>query len=311
MKRYYRVMLGKKSAHAAESFAGGYIGSGFGGIKRDVALELSEEFRAFTDHFTPEMQGLHPDKSKIAWGLWNGFAWTICRGIQLGDLVLCPDGLGSYRVGEVTGSYYYVDGSDLPHRRPVTWLPQEIRRSDMSDTLRSATGSAGTVAEVSKYDTEIEALLGGAKPPSLIATDPEVEDASSFALEKHLEDFLVQNWSRTELGKGYDIYEEEGESVGQQYLTDTGPLDILALSKDKKSLLVVELKKGRASDAVVGQVLRYMGFVQEALAETGQEVRGVIIAATDDPRIRRALSMTKNVEFYRFEVSFKLVKNCA
>ena len=181
----------------------------------------------------------------------------------------------------------------------------------MSDTLRSATGSAGTVAEVSKYDTEIEALLGGAKPPSLIATDPEVEDASSFALEKHLEDFLVQNWSRTELGKGYDIYEEEGEIVGQQYLTDTGPLDILALSKDKKSLLVVELKKGRASDAVVGQVLRYMGFVQEALAETGQEVRGVIIAATDDPRIRRALSMTKNVEFYRFEVSFKLVKNCA
>jgi len=93
-----------------------------------------------------------------------------------------------------------------------------------------------------------------------------VEDASAFALEKHLEDFLVENWSQTELGKEFDIFEEEGGRVGQQYPTDTGPLDILAVSKDKKRLLVVELKKGRARDAVVGQALRYMGFVQEELA---------------------------------------------
>ena len=102
--------------------------------------------------------------------------------------------------------------------------------------------------------------------PTLVSTDPSVEDASAFALEKHLEDFLVENWSQTELGKEFDIFEEEGERVGQQYPTDTGPLDILAVSKDKKRLLVVELKKGRASDAVVGQALRYMGFVQEELA---------------------------------------------
>jgi restriction system protein len=75
-------------------------------------------------------------------------------------------------------------------------------------------------------------------------------------MEKHLEDFLVQNWTQTDLGKEYDIYEEDGERVGQQYRTDTGPLDILAISKDKKSLLVVELKKGRASDVVMGQTLR-------------------------------------------------------
>lgn len=309
MKRYYRIVLGKKHAFAAEGFAGGYIGSGFGGIQRDVSQELTEDFRAFTTRFMPEMQALHPDKKKIALGLWNGFAWTICKGIQRGDLVLCPDGEGSYRVGEVTGPYYYVDGAELPHRRPVAWLHQEIRRSDMSEALKNSSGAIGTVAELTKYEAEIEALLGGAKPPSLIATDPEVEDASSFALEKHLEDFLVQNWKQTELGRSYDIYEEDGEVVGQQYPTDTGPLDVLALSKDKKSLLVVELKKGRASDAVVGQVLRYMGYVQEELAEEGQEVRGVIIAGEDDTRIRRALAMVRNVEFFRYEVSFKLVKS--
>ena len=123
-----------------------------------------------------------------------------------------------------------------------------------------------------------------------------------------MEDFLVANWKGTELSKNYDIYEDEGEIVGQQYMTDTGPIDILAISKDKKHLLVVELKKGRASDTVVGQILRYMGFVQDELAEANQTVLGVIIAHEDDQKIRRALSMTPNIIFYKFKVSFKLEK---
>lgn len=127
-------------------------------------------------------------------------------------------------------------------------------------------------------------------------------------MEKHLEDFLVQNWSQTELGRDYDICEEDGERVGQQYQTDTGPLDVLAISKDKTRLLVVELKKRRASDSVVGQVMRYMGFVKDELAEPGQTVHGVIIAEEEDQRIRRALSVVQNITFYRYQVSFKLVK---
>jgi restriction system protein len=156
--------------------------------------------------------------------------------------------------------------------------------------------------------SEIEKLLGPAAVPTLVSTDATVEDPSAFALEKHLEDFLVHNWAATELGKSYDIYEEDGECVGQQYETDTGPLDILAVGKDKNSLLVVELKKGRASDVVVGQTLRYMGFVKDALAEQGQCVRGAIIALEDDLRIRRALSVVPNVEFYHYKIDFKLVK---
>ena len=143
--------------------------------------------------------------------------------------------------------------------------------------------------------------------PKLISTDATVEDAAAFALEEHLEDFLVKNWPLTDLGKDYDIYEEDGVKA-QQYQTDTGPLDILAISKDKQRLLVVELKKGRASDAVVGQTLRYMSFVKDELAEDGQTVLGVIIAHEDDQRIRRALTMTPNIVFFRYQVSFKLVK---
>lgn len=71
---------------------------------------------------------------------------------------------------------------------------------------------------------------------------------------------------------------------------------------------MVELKKGRASDSVVGQVLRYMGFVQEELAEAGQVVQGVIIALEDDQRIKRALAMVPSIVFYRYQISFKLLQ---
>ena len=43
--------------------------------------------------------------------------------------------------------------------------------------------------------------------------------------------------------------------------------------------------------------------------EADQQVKGVIIALEDDLRIRRALSVAQNIEFYRYQLSFKLIKN--
>lgn len=73
--------------------------------------------------------------------------------------------------------------------------------------------------------------------------------------------------------------------------------------------MVVELKRGRASDTVVGQIQRYMGYVLEELSEPNQTVHGAIIALEDDLRIRRALKVTKNIEFYRYQISFALIKD--
>lgn len=204
------------------------------------------------------------------------------------------------------GDYQYAAGGILPHRRAVKWTAT-IERSAMSDALKASTGSIGTLSNVTGYQAEIDALVGSVDGPVLVSTDATVEDPVTFALEKHLEDFLVGNWSHTALGKAYDIFKDEGAVAGQQYPTDTGPIDILAVSKDKKELLVVELKRGRASDAVVGQILRYMGFVSEVLTEPDQTVRGVIIALEDDPRLRRALSMVPSVSFYRYKVHFDLI----
>ena len=51
-----------------------------------------------------------------------------------------------------------------------------------------------------------------------------------------------------------------------------------------------------------------IGFVKEELAEPGQKVKGVIIGLEDDIRIKRALSVTQNIEFYKYKISFKLIK---
>lgn len=307
MKQYKRIMLGAKSIYADACYEGNFIGADFG-IGQDLSTHLVDNWRDFNEVFRPIWMQVHPEKNKIAAGLACGMLWTISKGLNKGDIVLCPDGQGRYYIGEVISNYYYKEGELLPHRRKVKWSSIIIDRAEMTYELQKSTGSIGTVSDVTQYASEIEQLLNYKKPPTIISTDEVIEDPSIFALEKHLEAFLVQNWKHTDLGKVYDIYEEEGELIGQQFLSDTGPMDILAVSKDKKALLVVELKKGRASDVVVGQIQRYMGYVKEELAESHQEVKGVIIALEDDLRLRRALSVTQHIEFYKYEVSFRLIK---
>jgi restriction system protein len=308
MKSYYRIMLGAKSKFAEECFRENYIGVGFMG-DIDFTHHLPDNWRDFNARFIPEYLRQNPSKKKVTAGLACATVWILAKGILKGDIVLCPNGKGSYMVGEVLDDYSYHMNANLPHRRTVKWYPTLIERSSMSEGLKNSTGAIATYCTITRHANEIESFLAGKVSPVIISTDSTVEDPANFALEKHLEHFLVENWRQSEIGRLYDIYEEEGELVGQQYPSDTGPIDILAISKDKKELIVIELKKGRASDNVVGQIQRYMGYVKEELAEDHQSVKGIIIALEDDLRIKRALSVTNNIEFYRYQVSFKLFKS--
>ena len=51
-----------------------------------------------------------------------------------------------------------------------------------------------------------------------------------------------------------------------------------------------------------------MGFIKEELAEPGQNVKGIIIALDDDKKIKYALNVTTNIEFFRYKIDFKLYK---
>ena len=311
MSSYHRIMLGRGSTFAPQCLEGGFIGTDFD-INFDLTGRLPDELRAFNKEFIPAFLEARPDKTKIGAGLACGALWTVSKGVLQGDIVLSPDGSGTYQVGRVVGDYYYAPGDVLPHRRGVDWLGIGIPRSSLSEQLKGSMGSLGTVVNITAYAEEIERLINMKEldlPLPLLASDPDIEDPVVFALEEHLEDFLVKKWNQTSLGRDYEIFQEDGEIVGRQYMTDAGRIDILAVSRDNSRILVLELKRGRASDEVVGQTLRYMGYLMDQVAEDGQVVEGLIIAPEDDRKLQWALQAVPNVRFFRYCLDFKLTES--
>ena len=140
--------------------------------------------------------------------------------------------------------------------------------------------------------------------------DIEVKDETSsissglFYLESQLEDFLIQNWAETEFGQKYNLIYEGGDLKSQQYRTDIGRIDILAKNKSNDSYVVIELKRNQTSDDTVGQVTRFMGWIQDKYGDTN--VSGVIVAGKYDEKLYYAQKMLKNIEVFLYEVNFKL-----
>jgi restriction system protein len=142
MKNYYRIMLGKKSSHAEEAYKGNFVAAGF--IKdKDLTQHLSDNWRDFNKEFIPLFLEQNPGKTKVTAGLACGMLWTVAKGIQMGDIVLCPDGKGNYYVGEVIGGYEYHKGQALPHHRPVHWFTKTLTKDEMSESLKRSAGSIG------------------------------------------------------------------------------------------------------------------------------------------------------------------------
>ena len=87
-------------------------------------------------------------------------------------------------------------------------VPTVIERNAMSQELKNSSGSVGTTSYISQYAEEIERLIGWEEATNIFSTDNTIEDPSVFALENHLEDFLVKNWHQTELGIDYEYFKK-------------------------------------------------------------------------------------------------------
>jgi len=166
-----------------------------------------------------------------------------------------------------------------------------------------------TVYSTGRTTENIKLTLTFEDTGNILPSSDDGTNETSFALEKYLEEFIVSNWNNLDLGSKYDRHEEEIDGQRKKCRTDTGEIDILALSKDKTEFLVIELKKGRASDRVVGQTLRYMGYIQSEIANSNQHVKGLIIALEDDVGTRRALSQVPQIDFNRYQINFQLIKD--
>jgi len=128
---------------------------------------------------------------------------------------------------------------------------------------------------------------------------------TSISLEKDLQNYLAKNPSVIEAGLKLI---EKGKELDTQQI---GRMDLLCKDKDG-CYVVVELKKGRIGDVVIGQILRYIGWVQVKF--NTNKVRGIIIVNEEDEKLNFALKPLKNliqIKYYqvKFEISDKYQEN--
>jgi restriction system protein len=136
-------------------------------------------------------------------------------------------------------------------------------------------------------------------------TEDTIVSESQFALEAHLEEFIDKNWKNIEFGADLARYEQDDQS-GRQFPAGPWSIDFLCIDRSNGDLVVIELKRGKSSDSTVGQVLRYIGWIEENLAKPSQNTRGIIIAQDVDDALRYAVRGLKNIKVMTYRVDFKL-----
>jgi restriction system protein len=242
----------------------------------------------------------YPDRPPGTKGLITNMIWAFYHEISPGDFVIARRGLKTLAaVGKVTQPAIYSPGK-IPYINHANVLGVSWQALPRDKAFSNIVFLRPTLTEVS--EDEFQKFVEGMPPSS--ETPEGIEDRNAFVLERYLEDFIVSNFQTIFRGD-LKLY-EDSEGSGQQYQTDIGPIDILAVEPKSKTFVVIELKKGRPSDQVVGQVLRYMGWVKKNLCVDGQAVKGLIIGSDPDPKLSYALEMTQDIDVRYYSVSFKL-----
>jgi len=137
-------------------------------------------------------------------------------------------------------------------------------------------------------------------------TLPEDEDLSeqAFAAESDLRDFLANNLDCIE--PGLRLY-EDGQRKGVEFPIESGRIDILAVDTKGKHV-VIELKFSRGRNKALGQLLYYMGWIDENLGNA--PCRAIIIAREISDDLKLAAQKAPGISLYRYNLKVSLDKVC-
>ena len=198
---------------------------------------------------------------------------------------------------------------DEPHWFPSPLGYKAIRSLVAEGKLQDIFRKCGTEGfNITKLDPlAAQQVLEFVEVGSSGSQEDEVSSPSSHldrSIEIHLEQWLVDHWNQVDFGAKLRLYREDGESVGQQYDTKAvGRIDLLCEDLNSGAIVVVELKRGRQSDVVMGQLARYMGWVKEHLAN-GREVEGIVLTPEYDEKLRYAAKVIPGCRLLRYETRF-------
>lgn len=134
--------------------------------------------------------------------------------------------------------------------------------------------------------------------------EDDIQEQKEFAYERDLRNYLSKNLNDIE--DGLKLYEEEGIK-GIEFPVGGKFIDILAVDK-QNNFVVIELKVSRGYDRVVGQILRYMAWIEKNLSEVDQKVRGFIIARSISEDLSLAASKIPDVSLFEYDLKVNLRK---
>jgi len=138
---------------------------------------------------------------------------------------------------------------------------------------------------------------------NIYAPDASLLDTSLF-LEKEWQKWLYKNLEEnglTALGFGTCfLFDSEKQKItdGKYDTGEVGQIDLL-LRNMNGDLIVIELKR-KGIDETVGQICRYVGWVEENLAKgTSTKVYGIILTQNVDTKLKYAIKPIKDHIFYQ------------
>ena len=127
-----------------------------------------------------------------------------------------------------------------------------------------------------------------------------------FVFEKDLESYIIDNWRYIDFGEKLEIFIDSTGEIAQQFPTDLGPIDILARD-DNGDFVVIELKRDLVTEKVVGQMAKYMQWIDDNLAKKdGKSVRGLILAYRSNKAVNdaiRALRFPVSIVYYSLKLN--------
>lgn len=207
--------------------------------------------------------------------------------VKNGDTVLLREyGSGFWGVCEVSGEWVEDEKAEEKHQKEAGWfpidnietwkdtLPYEVIRTELSNQnhrLRIASAMDEDQKKV-ELARKIYRNLGYGE-----------SDGNFFILESGIEEAVKENLGQLGLRLAEEDIQQQcnlGIAVGR---TD------LICRDNNDDYVVLELKAVHSSDNVVGQILRYMGYVRENWAQKEKkEVKGIILTPSYDEQLRLA-----------------------
>ena len=127
-------------------------------------------------------------------------------------------------------------------------------------------------------------------------------DEREFAYERDLKNFLAKNLQVIE--PSLTLYRDEDGITGIEFPAGGRFIDILAIDASG-AFVTIELKVSKGYDRAIGQLLRYIGWIEKNLADD-KPVRGIIIAAKITDDLKLACSCIKGVKLFEYELAVQL-----